>query len=353
VSKITRNISKKAGYPPGTLMYVGSQKGAKVRIELVEYNETSFLEKEADAITYSFKFKKDAVTWLNITGVHQTDIIAKIGKFLGLHPITLEAIADTSQRPKTEDFGDYLFVLLKMAYYSEEKKELDVEQVSLMVGPDYVISFQESENNAFKQIKERIRKAKGKTRQMGSDYLAYMLIDAIVDNYFVILEQIGEEIEQLEEKVLENPTPEILARVYRLKHELLFIRKSVWPMREVISNLQEGGSKIIRKQTSLYLKDIYEHTIEVIDTIEIFRDMVAGMLDIYLTSVSNKLNEIMKVLTVISTIFIPLTFIVGLYGMNFDYMPELRMKMAYPALWAVMISLSLLMVAFFRRRKWV
>lgn len=260
---------------------------------------------------------------------------------------------DTDQRPKIKDFGDYIFIILKMHYYDKESNEIKIEQVSLIFGKNYVISFQEREGDVFDSIRERIRNNIGRIRKARADYLIYALMDAIIDNYFTILEKLGEETEDLEAKVIKNPVPANLQIIYRLKSELIFLRKSVWPLREVISILEKGESALIDKSTNIYLRDIYGHTIQVMDTVETLRDVISGTLEVYLSSVSNRMNEIMKVLTIIATIFIPLTFIVGIYGMNFQYMPELKWVWSYPVVLLGMLIIGIIMVFYFRRKKWM
>jgi len=278
----------------------------------------------------------------------------KLGKYFEVHPLVLEDIVNTGQRPKMEDFENYLFIVLKMFHYDEEADEIKTEQVSLVLGSNFVISFQEREGDVFHPIRERIRNAKGRIRKMAPDYLAYSLLDAIVDSYFIIMEKLGEEIENTEEKLVTNPTPATLQTIHNLKREMIFLRKSVWPLREVISALERGGSSLIQESTHIYLRDVYDHTIQVIDTIESFRDMVSGMLDIYLSSISNRMNEVMTVLTIIATIFIPLTFIAGIYGMNFEYMPELKWHWFYPkAFWLTIIVIAGFMAFYFKRKKWL
>jgi magnesium transporter len=265
----------------------------------------------------------------------------------------LEDIVHTGQRPKMEEFDDYLFVVLKMLVYDDKENEVLSEQVSLVLGKDFVISFQESEGDVFNAVRERIRTDKGRIRKMGCDYLAYRLIDAIVDQYFVVLEKFGEQIEFLQEAVLSAPSPEILEAIQETKREVIFLRRYVWPLREAISGLQRGESDLVSDNVQLYLRDVYDHTIQVIDSIETFRDMISGTMDVYLSSVSNKMNEVMKVLTIMATIFIPLTFIAGVYGMNFEYMPELKWRAGYFIVWIVMIILGILMLIGFKRKKWL
>ncbi len=354
VPRFIKRISKKAGLSPGTLVHIGKKKIEKARIRIIDYDESQLNEKEAKKIEECFPFKeKPTVTWINIDGLHEVDIIEKIGKHFDVHPLVLEDIVNTGQRPKMEDFDSYLFVVLKMLHYNQEEGEIGAEQVSLILGSNFVISFQETEGDVFNSIRERIRNAKGRIRKMGADYLAYALVDAIVDSYFIILEKLGEEIESAEEELVTNPAPETLQTIHNLKREMILLRKSVWPLRELISGLERGESSLIQKSTVIYLRDVYDHTIQVIDTIETYRDMLAGMLDIYLSSISNRMNAVMKVLTIIATIFIPLTFIAGIYGMNFKFMPELEWRWGYFGILAIMAVVAVYMVIFFRKKKWL
>jgi magnesium transporter len=352
--KLVKKRSKKAGFPPGTIVHIGNKRTEKTKITIVDYNEEQFQEKEAKSIKECFPYKdKPTVTWINIDGVHEVKIIEELGKNYNFHPLILEDIVDTDQRPKIKDFGDYIFIILKMHYYDKENNEIKIEQVSLIFGKNYVISFQEREGDVFDSIRERIRNNIGRIRKARADYLIYALMDAIIDNYFTILEKLGEETEDLETKVIKNPVPANLQIIYRLKSELIFLRKSVWPLREVISILEKGESALIDKSTNIYLRDIYGHTIQVMDTVETLRDVISGTLEVYLSSVSNRMNEIMKVLTIIATIFIPLTFIVGIYGMNFQYMPELKWVWSYPVVLLGMLIIGIIMVFYFRRKKWM
>jgi len=346
--------STKSGLPPGALIHIGEKKVELAKIRILDYDEIQYEEKEAQTIEECFPFKdKPTITWINIDGLHQVDIIEKIGKNLDFHPLLLEDILNTEQRPKIEDFDTHIYLVLKMLYYDDKTNEINSEQVSIIFGQNYVISFQEKEVDVFNPIRERIRTGKGRVRKMGADHLAYSLIDAIVDGYFLILEKLGENIEDVEEKMIANPTPETLHAIHRLKRKMISLRKSVWPLREVVSAIERSDSTLIQGSTRIYLKDVYDHTIQVIDTVETYRDVLSGMLDIYLSSISNKMNEIMKVLTIIATIFIPLTFIAGVYGMNFEYMPELKWKWGYPAIWSVMLTVGISMLFYFRKKKWL
>jgi len=354
VFNLRKRAAKKTGLPPGTPVYVGEIKDEKVRISVLDYDELQYQEEEVKNVEECFPFKDTStVTWINIDGIHQVDIIQKIGIHFGLHPLIQEDIVNTGQRPKMEDFGNYIYVVLKMIYHDENDDEIKMEQVSLILGKNFVISFQEREGDIFNHVRERIRSGKGRIRKMKADYLAYALLDAVVDNYFFVLEKTGEQIEELEEKVISESRPEILQDIHRLKRGMIFLRRSVWPLREVISSLERVESSLIQESSRIYLRDVYDHTIQVIDSVETFRDMLSGMHDTYLSSISNRMNEVMKVLTIIATIFIPLTFIAGIYGMNFQFMPELGWRWGYFVVWLVIGVVAVVMVIFFRKKKWL
>lgn len=358
--KLIKKISKTAGLAPGTLVHVGEGKDERVKIHVIDYDEKQFQEKEAKVIEECFSFKETpTVTWINIDGIHNLEIIEKLGKSFDFHPLMLEDIVNTGQRPKYEDFENYIFIVLKMLSYDENEHGVKPEQISLVLGKNYVISFQETEGDIFNPIRERIRNSKGRIRKMGADYLAYSLFDAIVDNYFIILEKFGEKIESIEEELLNYPSTKTLQTINGLKSNAIFLRKAVWPLREVIGGFQRTESTLIHKTTGVFLRDVYDHTIQVIDTIETLRDMISGKLDIYLSSISNKMNEVMKVLTIIATIFIPITFVAGVYGMNFNpeasrwNMPELNWPYGYVGAWAVMLIIMLSMLIYFKRKRWI
>jgi magnesium transporter len=352
--KPIKKRSKKAGLPPGTLVHIGEKKAETLKITIMDYDEAHFQEKEIKTIDECFLFKdKPTVTWMNIDGLHQVEILEKLGECYGLHPLVLEDIPNTDQRPKMEDHGEYIYIVLKMLDYNDKSSEIESEQMSLILGPNFVFSFQEREGDIFDPIRDRIRNNKGHIRKMGADYLAYSLLDSIVDNYFIILEKLGEKIEFLEEKLVTHPTPETLQTIHHLKREMIFLRKAVWPLREVVNGLERGESSLIKESTRVYLRDVYDHSIQVIDTIETLRDMVSGMLDIFLSSISNRLNSVMKVLTIIATIFMPLTFLAGIYGMNFKHMPELEWRWGYPFLWLIMGGIGVFMLLYFRKKKWL
>jgi magnesium transporter len=353
--RLLKKRSKKIGLPPGSLVHIGDETMKDVKITVIDYKDDQFQEREAASLEVCFPFKDtESVTWINVEGIHRPDIIEKLGQCYGLHPLVLEDIMATDQRPKMEVFGDYLFIVLKMITYNENNGGLEIEQVSLILGRNFVLSFQEGKaGDVFDPIRERLRTGKGRIRKMGADYLVYAQMDSIVDNYYSVMEKLGEEIELIEDELVTDPTPAPLRVIHRLKRDMIFLRKSVWPLREVISGLERGESPLVTDSTGIYLRDVYDHTIQVIDTIETFRDMLSGMLDIYLSSVSNRLNSVMKVLTVIATIFMPLTFIVGLYGMNFKYMPELEWRWGYPVVLVVMVAIAAWMLVLFKRKKWL
>jgi magnesium transporter len=353
--KLTKKRSQKAGLPPGTLIHIGEKKREVPKITILDYDETQFQEREAKSVEECFPLKeKPTVTWINVEGLHQVEVLERLGSCYGLHPLVLEDILNTDQRPKMEDYGEYIYIVLKMLNYDDKISQIEAEQISLILGQNFVLSFQEGkEGDVFNSLRERIRGGKGRIRKTGADYLAYSLIDSVVDHYFIILERLGERMEFLEEELVTEPTTKTLQEIYNLKREMIFLRKAVWPLREVISGLERGESSLIQQNTQIYFRDVYDHTIQVIDTIETFRDMVSGMLDIYLSSVSNRLNAVMKVLTIIATIFMPLTFIAGIYGMNFKYMPELEWRWSYPLVWIIMMAIGILMLIYFRKKKWL
>jgi magnesium transporter len=343
------------GHAPGTLVTCEKESGQPLRLTLFEYGpEMAVVERRVESVSACLPFNPQIpVTWLNVDGSHQVAVLEEIGNRLDIHPLIMEDILDTSQRPKMEDFGRYLFIELNMLLWDEDQSEVQAEQVSLILGEKYVITFQELEKDVFDPVRKRIREGVGRMTRSGADYLAYALVDAIVDHYFIVLENLGEQIEFLEDELVTDPDPGTLQAIHELKRELIFLRKSVWPLREVIGVLERGESPLFQKSSLVYLRDVYDHTIQIIDTVETFRDMVSGMLDIYLSSISNRMNEVMKVLTVIATVFIPLSFIVGVYGMNFKYMPELEWKCGYFGVWGVIILVVLGMLAYFRRKRWL
>lgn len=355
INKMKRlfTVSTKRGQPPGTMVYTGRRTEEPLRITVIDY-DTENIREQVDAPIEACIPLKDSgsVSWINIDGLNDTSVIEKIGEAFGIHPLVLEDILHTTQRPKLEDHADYLFLVVRMLYVPPGETEVQSEQLSFVLTEHCLISFQERAGDVFDEIRERIRHNHGRVRKMGADYLLYVLMDAIVDNYFLIMESTGEKIEAIEQSMMENPDALLLNELYRMKRELLYIRKSVWPLREAVGGLERGESLLLTKKTSVYLRDLYDHTIQVIDTVETFRDMLSGVQDLYLSSMGQKTNQVMQVLTIIATIFIPLTFVAGIYGMNFEYMPELAWKYSYPVVWAVMILIGIGMLFYFHRKKW-
>ncbi|MFC1862748.1 magnesium/cobalt transporter CorA [Thermodesulfobacteriota bacterium] len=349
-----KKTSKKAGLPPGTLVHVGEKKTEYVRIRVIDYDGENLEEREVETIEECFHYKDSpSVTWINIDGLHDVDLIRKIGNHFGFHTLVMEDIIHTEHRSKMEDFDQYIFIILKMLSYEGEYESINFEQFSLVLGENFIISFQERFGNVFNPVRERLRKKSGRIRQRRADYLMYALLDAVVDNYFSVLDKIGVRIESCEDKMLYHPDEAILHEVHTLKSELTLLRRSIWPQREMISGMQRIESNLIQDNTHIYLRDVHDHTIQTIDIIEAFKDMVSNLADAYISNLSNRMNEIMKVLTVIATLFIPLTFMAGIYGMNFKYMPELEWPWGYPVLLGLMFIIIVIMLLWFKRKRFL
>jgi magnesium transporter len=352
--KTLRRIARKAGMPPGSLVYPEEPGQAPACITIIRYSDTDFVENDFDEFAECLPLdQKEGVTWINVNGVSHVKTLEKLGASFSIHPLVLEDILDVEQRPKIEDYDTYLFIVLKALRQIPEGRAIESDQVSLVLGSRYVISFHEGDSDLFAPVRERLLRGKGRIRKLGADYLAYSLIDLIVDNYFVSLETFSDKVEFLEDEVVVRPSPETLREVHRFKNDMIILRKSLWPLREVIARLERRESPLISENLSMYLKDVYDHTIIAIETVETYRDILSGMLDIYLSSMSNRLNEIMKVLTIIATIFMPLTFVTSLYGMNFKNMPELSWKYGYYEVLGVLVVIAGAMLVYFRRKRWI
>ncbi len=352
MKKLLKKRSRKAGLSPGSLVHIGEVRQADPHTEVITYDRERVdvsqpaLEKECPLPPV-----EGAVTWLNVEGIGRLELLKRLGDCYGIHPLVLEDIANTDQRPKAEEYDKYLFVVLKMLIPLDSG--VSSEQVSFVLGDGWLLTFQEGlDGDPFNPVRQRLKNPQGRIRSQGADFLAYSLMDVIVDNYFLVLEQVAESIEVMEEELMRAPSQRTLAEIYRLKRDLLFIHKAIWPLREVINSMIRRDSALVKESTLIYLRDLYDHTIQVIETVETLRDMLSGMLDIYLSSVSYRMNGIMKVLTIIATIFMPLTFIVGLYGMNFKHMPELEWAWGYPSVLLLMLIVTVGMLIFFRRKKW-
>ncbi len=351
---IVRDRSEKLGLPPGSLIFVGEQKTDSVVLTVSNYDAERFEEKQAASIEDCLSYRDlPSTTWIHVCGLHNPDIIESLGKCYGIHHLFLEDILNTDQRPKMEDLEDGLFIVMKAFTLSGGDETTPAEQISFILGKNYVISLQEGNADIFEPIRNRLRIAHGRIRSLGPDYLLYALMDTVVDHYFSVLEVLGERIEVLEGELLTDHAPETLPRVHRLRRELMFLKKTVWPLREVISAMLRSETGMIRHTTQFYIRDLYDHVIQEVDTLENYREMASGLLEIYLSSVSNRMNEVMKVLTIIATIFIPITFIAGVYGMNFEFMPELKWRWGYAMAWGVMIVMILFMLGYFRKKKWL
>lgn len=346
---------RKIGMPPGTVLHHEDNASLEpVRINIVNYNQSNLEERDTTQFSADFFQKQEGEkSWIDVVGIHNSNLIEKIAQHFNLHPLTIEDILNNEQRPKIEDNPNYVYMVVHMINFDQENLKIDIEQVSLIMGEDYVLSFQEKAGDTFDPVRKRLEIAKGKIREAGPDYLVYSLVDAIVDNYFLVIEQLGNALDQLEDELLENLQRETFNKTHSLKKELMAIRRSVWPMREVVSKMERDQYLQIHDDMNIYIRDLYDHTIEVIDTVEVYRETVGGLVDLYQSMSSNKMNEVMKVLTIISTIFIPLTFITGLYGMNFHYIPELDWRYGYFMVWGISITLVVVMLIIFRKKKWI
>jgi len=354
MARFVRKSTKKIGQTPGTAEYVGDAREHTVSVDAFEYDADGVVRTvPATQQQLSTLRESSQCAWINVDGVHDVDSVQRIAGAFDLHPLAVEDIVHTGQRPKADEYPGHLYIVLRMLCWDESTQQVDDEQVSIVVGPTWVISFQERQGDVFDPIRERIQTDRGRVRKLGADYLAYALLDAIVDHYFAVLEELGDRIESLGEEMARDPKPEELDAIRRLKRELLFVRKSVWPMRELLSALQRDENPLLTDSVRPYLRDVYDHTIQTIDAVETFRDMLASLTDLYMTSVSNRMNEVMKVLTIIATIFIPLSFVAGVYGMNFAFMPELHWKYGYFAALGVMLCVAAVMIAYFKRKRWM
>ncbi|MCW8925606.1 MAG: magnesium/cobalt transporter CorA [Xanthomonadales bacterium] len=353
MGRLVPRITKKAGSAPGTIVHTGEQKVEQSRLSFLDYNADGLREKNMADISECLPLKDmPTVSWINLDGLHDIATLESLGKRFGLHALVLEDIASVSQRAKIEEFDDHIYVVMHMLFFDETKDRVFSEQLSLVVGENFVLSFQERIGDVFEPVRERLRAGKGRIRSRGPDYLAYALIDAVVDNYYAVLEKIGDRVETLDATIMEKPTEDTLHQIHVLKREMLVVRRSVWPVREVVSSLYRSDHALVSEETKVFLRDVYDHAVQVLDTVETLRDLTAGLTDLYLSAVGHRQNEVMKVLTIMASIFIPLTFLAGIYGMNFENMPELSIAWAYPALLGFMAVMAGLMAWYFRRRGW-
>lgn len=351
VRKKTRS-SVRAGLPPGTLIHVGAERKEKIEVDLLDYSVSESEQKQITQISdLSRCLKTDTVSWVNVTGVHNPELVAEIGKIYGIHDLVLEDILNTEHNPKVEPFDDYVFFTMKMMYYGESGL-LEKEQLSIVFSKAFVLCFQEKKGDIFDPLRERIQKSSGLIRKKGADYLVYRLIDTVVDNYFYIIEKIEEKLEDLEEDIISNPEVDHTIEILKVKREIIQLRRALLPLRDAVSSLEKGFSEIIEPENDKYFHDVHDHCIQIGDSLDTDREILSGLMDMQLANMSNRMNEVMRVLTVIATIFIPLTFIAGIYGMNFQYMPELSWKYGYAGVWIVMFLMLSGMLYFFKRKKW-
>lgn len=347
--------AKKAGKPPGSATYTGTKRNKPPVVTVISYSKDEYQEK----VTGSFDdclltLKPGNATWINIEGLHDVELVKQIGKQFDLHPLTVEDILNVEQRPKIEEFENYLFVTLKVLLWNAKTTRFVSQQLSLVLGENFVLTFQELDTNLFEAIHARLKSTPNQNlRKQGSDYLMYRLIDAVVDEYFVVLEGLGEQIERIEEAIISAPTALNTRVIYQLKQQVMLLRKAIWPMRESLGHLMHAEDNLISNFTRIYFRDVYDHTVQAIDTVETFRDMLSSMLDVYLSSLTNRMNEIMKTLTIITTIFIPITSLASIYGMNFRYMPELQWHYGYPTVLCIMLFMVICMLLYFRKKKWI
>lgn len=347
-------LSDTIGSSPGALIHVGEQKVDHIQLNMIEYDAENISEKKDVTIQECLESKeKPNVSWINIIGIHDPKIIQSFGNSFGLHPLHQANIMNTELRPSIEVDDDYILIMLKMPHYYEETGRLELEQISIVLAEHHVLTFQEIEADFFEHIRERLRNKTGTIRSLKSDYLTYVIIDAIIDSYFLVIEKIGDLTETLEEELMVNPTGKTMQTIQTLKRRMISLRKSIWPAREILDFLGRDSTPLISDNTRTYLRDVYNHAIQVIDTIEGLRDVIGGMLDTYLSSVSNRMNEVMKTLTIIASIFIPITFIAGIYGTNFSYVPELEWEGSYFVMLIVMATISGVMIGWFKKRKWL
>lgn len=348
------SASGKTGLPAGSLVHIGEVQAGANRISVNHYHQHRLTEGEFTTIAALRQEKgEDSTLWVEFEGLSNVERIGELGDHFGIHPLVLEDILNTQQRPKFEEFEEYLFIVLKGFDYSTEPLQIRPEQISILILPHCIFTFKEKTDALFEPVKRRLANGPGRQRNLGPDYLAYVILDTIVDRYFSLQDTLAEVIEAVEDDLLTSPTTLTLGTIQRLKRELIFIRRSITPVRELLSGLERSESPLLQERTQLYLRDVYDHVLRVSEAMDSYRDLITGMLDIYLSSINNKMSEIMKVLTVFTSIFAPLTFIAGIYGMNFQNMPELQWRWSYPTVWLLFLLMPLALLRFFRKKKWL
>ena len=352
--RVMKRRAKKAGMPPGSLVYLGDKQDAGTKITLFDYVDGHCTEREIAHVDECAPYKEsNTVTWINIDGIQNIDVLEKIGKQYDLHSLVMEDILNTDQRPKVEDHDRYLYVVLKMLSYNDAEQEIAIEQLSLVLGENFVLSFQDKPGDVLDPLRERIRHAQGRIRKLGADYLLYAIMDEVVDHYFTVMEKLGEKVEQVEDIVAVRPKQDTLQQIHRLKREMIMLRKVVWPLRELVSTLLHDSTPLLKETTAIYFRDLHDHIAQIIDGVEAYRDMLSGMLDVYLSIMSNRTNGVMKVMALFSAIFMPLTVITGIFGMNFKDFPELEWRYGFQGTVILMVVLAVGMIIFFRRKNWL
>jgi len=354
MARFFKNREANKGLAPGSLVFIGNKKVENIRIRVIDFDNTNLNEQELEDIMQGTKYiETNTVTWINIDGLHDLEAINKVGKAFDLHPLLLEDILNTGQRPKMEEFDNCLFLVLKMLRYDDEKQIILAEQLSMIIGRTFLITFQERVGDVFEPVRERIRKQRGRIRVSGIDYLAYALLDTVVDNYIYLVSKLGEKIEDIEVGILEETSAKTLEKINNYKREMSYIRKSVRPAKEFITKLPRLESEFIREETKPFLNDLLDLITQATEAIDTYREMLSDQLNIYNSSISNKMNDVMKILTIFAAIFIPLTFIAGIYGTNFEYLPELHFKYSYFIFLGIIVTIAIGMLFFFKRKGWL
>jgi magnesium transporter len=353
VTSLFRSQPKQIGLPPGSLIHVGEQKVERPIFSFIDYTDDNFQVAGDVPFEECSQLKSTAsVSWINLDGIHDVSAVEAFGKAFDLHPLAMEDILNTGHPPKFEEFDNCALIIVKLFDFDDQSNQLQTEQISLVLTADNVLTFQERPGDVFDGVRGRLQRKSGRIRQRGADYLAYTLVDSVVDSYFHVLEKIGDRLDQLENELIAQPTQNLLQQVHQMKGQLIFLRKAIWPMREVVGNLLHSESELMDESTNVFLRDLYDHAVQVLDTVESYRETASGLVDLYMSSVSQRMNEIMQVLTIMASIFIPLTFIAGIYGMNFESMPELKWRYGYPMVWGLMFVCVIGMLWFFKRKKW-
>ncbi len=347
------NLSAKSGLPPESMVYVGIERTEEIKLEVIDYNENTLEEKVLLNVEQCLHYKaSDTTTWISVTGIHKAEIVQQLCDGFNIHPLIQEDILNTQQRTKIEEFEDYLFITFKNIYVPVDSLEIETEQISMVLGHNFLLTFQEIPSYLFDDIKQRIRSGKGTIRQRKADYLMYKVLDTAVDQYFVMIDRIGDKVEEIEEETMYYPNSKTTFKIQAIKKDIMLLNKHILPMREALNKLEAGTSSLIETRNINYFRDVYDHTYQAYDTIENHRSLLTDLMNIYFTTTSNKMNQVMKLLAIISTIFMPLSFLTGVFGMNFKYFPELEYHYGYHIFWVIVLISVTGMVIYFKRKKW-